>query len=639
MKNIISYLSIIFLLGSFMTSCNDYLDVVPDNVATIDNAFSNRNEAEKYLFTCYSYMPGLNSTWGNVGLMGGDELWTFYPTLAGTNNFQSWEIARGNQNVNDPYMNFWDGTNGGTGFFKAIRDCNIFLENVSNPDKVNDLDPTMRKRWIGEVQFLKAYYHFSLFKMYGPIIIIDKNLSISATPEEVRLSRAPVDSVVNYISNLLDTAVVNLPAVITNKATELGRVTKPAALSMKARLWVTAASPLFNGNPDYAGFVDKEGTHLFNTSAEPNKWLKAVQACKDAIESCESNEISLYSFNSFLDLSDTTVVQMSIRNSVTEKWNSELIWGLSGRQGSGIQSDCMARLDPTYPLNIWGARDLLNPTLEITELFYTDNGVPISEDINWNYSERYDLQVATHDDRYNLIEDYEIAKMHFNREPRFYADLAFDGGKWYMQNSPSGDDENTWTVKSRVGGVQARLGAYNYSVTGYWPKKLVNWKFVLTSNGSNYESYPWPEFRLADLYLLYAEALNENGQGEEALIWIDKVRERAGLKGVAESWTSYSTKPGKYTSTEGLRDIIHQERSIELMFEGQRFWDLRRWKEAENVYNQKIRGWDIDQESAEGYYRSKILFSQKFIAPRDYFWPIRESDLIINPKLVQNPGW
>jgi hypothetical protein len=639
MKKINLSIVIPVLVSLVFSACKDYLDIVPDNVATIDNAFSNRNEAEKYLYTCYSYLPGQNTAWGNVALMGADELWTFNPALAGANNFQSCEIARGNQNINDPYMNFWDGTNGGTGLYKAIRDCNIFLDNVENTSKVIDLNSGLRKRWVCEIKFLKAYFHFYLLRMYGPIVIADKNLPIAATPEEVKLKRAPVDKVVNYIVALLDSAAVDLPEVIANRSAELGRLTRPAALTLKARVLLTAASPLFNGNPDFAGFKDKDGVLLFNATYDPVKWDRAAAACKEAIEYCEADGMDLYTFTSFTKLSDTTKVQMSIRNSICEKWNNELIWGLSGRQASAIQTDCMTRLDPAYPLNIFGARELLNPTLEVTDLFYTDNGVPINEDKTWNYPARYSLRTATHEERFNLVEGYQVAAIHFNREPRFYADLAFDGSVWYMQNSRSGTDENTWTVKAKPGQLQAKVGAYNYSVTGLWAKKLVNWKFVLQQTSNTLEPYPWPELRLADLYLMYAEALNEAGRGSEALPWINKVRTRAGLKGVQESWATYSTKPTKYATKDGLREIIQQERGIELMFEGHRFWDLRRWKKADRVLNQGIHGWSIDQESEAGYYHPKLLFSQRFVAPRDYFWPLMQADLIVNPNLVQNPGW
>jgi hypothetical protein len=637
MKNILRY-SILFMSLTVSLSACDYLDLVPDNVATLDHAFANRLEAEKYLYTCYSYLPGQNSGFGSIGLMGADELWTYHPQN-GSNNYQALEIAKGNQNINDPYMNCWDGNNGGQSIYRAIRDCNIFLENVSNPAKVNDLDPVMRRRWIGEVQFLKAYYHFYLFRMYGPIVLLPKNHPVTSSTDEFRDKRAPIDDVVTYISALLDTAATNLPNAILNRSTELGRVTRPAALMLKAKLLVTAASPLFNGNPDYANFVDHDGVHLFNPAVEQVKWDSAVSACEVAIEAAHESGARLYTFSTFARLSDTTIIQMGIRGAISERWNSELIWGLSGRAATDLQKDCMARIDQQFPLNIWGAKDLINPTLNISHLFYSDNGVPMEEDKEFDYSGRYSLRSAGSDERYNLIEGYQTASIQFNRENRYYADLAFDGSVWYMQNSPSQSDKGTWTVRAKKGQPQSRIGANNYSSTGLWTKKLVNWKLVITQTDATVEGYPWPEMRLADLYLLYAEALNEVGRGADALPWIDQIRERAGLEGVQDSWTSYSIQPAKFSSQAGLREIIQRERAIELMFEGSRFWDLRRWKTASDELNTGIFGWNIEQESATAYYHPRLLYSQHFIAPRDYLFPLKQNDLVVNPKLVQNPGW
>ncbi|WP_207534520.1 RagB/SusD family nutrient uptake outer membrane protein [Desertivirga arenae] len=629
------YIILLLFSCACLQACKDYLDLVPDNVPTLENAFRNRIEAEKYLYTCYSYLPSHHTANGNVGLLGADEFWT--PTFS---TYDPWQIAKGFQNVNDPYMNFWEGTRGASALYKGIRDCNIFLENVSNRENVIDLNEAMRRRWLGEVMFLKAYYHFYLFRMYGPIVIADNNLAITAPRDDFKQKRAPVDSVVNYISRLLDSAAVNLPGEITDRTTELGRVTRPAALSLKAKVLVTAASPLFNGNPDYVNFRDKDGTHLFNPAYSAAKWELAAEACKEAIEMCEENGARLYSFATFYNLNDTTKRQMSIRNSVSERWNSELIWGLSGRQVSDLQGDLLARIDQRYPTNIWGPRERLTPTLEIANLFYSDRGIPINEDPNWKYSTRYSIATASRKDRFNIIEGYETARFNFDREPRYYANIAFDGGIWYMENG-NGDksDVNTFTVRAKKGQAQAQVGAYNYSVTGLWAKKLVNWKLVVTESSYRTETFPWPEIRLADLYLLYAEALNEAGRGDEAILWIDKVRERAGLQGVKYSWSNYSTNKNKFASKAGLRDIIQQERGIELAFEGHRFWDLRRWKIADRVLNQGIHGWNIDQEGAVGYYRPRLLFTQQFVAPRDYLWPLRQLDLSINTNLVQNPGW
>ena len=145
--------------------------------------------------------------------------------------------------------------------------------------------------------------------------------------------------------------------------------------------------------------------------------------------------------------------------------------------------------------------------------------------------------------------------------------------------------------------------------------------------------------RLANLYLLYAEALNEAyGPGDEVFYWVNQVRERAGLAGVVESWTEHSIYPEKFTTQEGMREIIHQERAVELAFEGQRYWDLRRWKKAMDELNGNIEGWDVQQEPPETYYTPTVLFEQIF-SYRDYLWPINESTILINRNLKQNPGW
>lgn len=638
MKNKARNLTYLFLLagGMALTQSCSYLDVVPDKIGTIDNSFTNRNEAEKYLYTCYSYIPKNDNPYDNVALMGADELWSYYP-ITPYNDFGPWKIALGQQNSNNPFCNMW------YVYYRGIRDCNIFLDNVQDPDKVGDLTPSMRKRWIAEVKYLKAYYHFCLFRMYGPIVIADENLPISATPEEVRKKREPVDKVVQYIVDLLDECIEDLPRVINNKGSELGRVTQIANLTLKARLLVTAASPLFNGNKDYANYVDKDGEHLFNSTEDPAKWDDAITACKEAIDASQQPElgIELYSYKSNLILSPETKCQLSIRNSVTEKWNSELIWGLSARSDAHLQNLCMTRVG-AYPNNMWGGQEMLNPTMEATNLYYTRNGVPMDEDKTWNYADRFKVKMHTNEQPYELASYYETIQMNFDREPRFYANIGFDGCTWYQYNCPSDSEKDIWTAKNRAGQPQGKLGSNSYTTTGYWTKKLVSANYEVTQSGYTTERFPWPEMRLTDLYLLYAEALNEKDDAnnrELAISYLDLIRERAGLKGIKESWDTYSKYPNKYKTQDGLREIIQRERSIELMFEGSRFWDLRRWKTANKVLNEKIHGWNFEGETPAEYYAPRNLYTLKFVAPRDYFWPIHQNDLVVNPKLVQNPGW
>lgn len=637
MKHIIKYL--LSLIAVLISSCGNYLDVVPDGVATIENAFTSRTTAEKYLFTCYSYMPSHGSYEENA-FFAGDEFWAPYPQTPqffNTNTFE--QIGRGNQSIISPRMNYWDGLNGGKPLFRALRDCNIFLENINS---VPGMQEREKKQWISEVKFLKAYYHFWLLRMYGPIPLVKENLSIATGVEQVQVKRTPVDESFDYIIQLLNEAAPDLPLVVANENDEQGRITKPILFSVKARILVEAASPLFNGNLDYASFTDKDGEKLFNTTYDQEKWRIAAEACKEAIEICHLANMKLYYYNPAAlttPISDTTQIKMNIRNSISERWNSEIIWGNTNSLSNEIQALSQARVDPDKQNNA-GARSILAPTLEIAELFYTGNGVPINEDLSWDYNNRYTVKTATEDDRFNIEEGYQTASLHFDRENRFYANLGFDGGVWFGQGNYN--DKTPWILKAKSRQFSGKISVSLYSVTGYWPKKLVHFQNTLQpGDGAGYSiiSYPWPVMRLAELYLLYSEALNEYaGPSADAYHWINLVRERAGLKTVEESWSTHSKNNTKYTVKEGLRDIIQQERLIELSFEGHRYWDIRRWKRGREFFNKDIKGWDIDQEETALYYRVKTLFNKKFNT-KDYFWPISEDNLIRNKNLVQNPGW
>ncbi|MDR6337151.1 hypothetical protein HNQ91_000173 [Filimonas zeae] len=632
-----------------ISSCKKYLNVVPDNVATLDNAFKLRVEAEKFLFTCYSYMPKNGDGWYNPAMAGADEIW--YPQTDQTTWHAAFRIAQGQQNVSTPLFDEWAGLrkggNGNTRFdyqkmWAGIRDCNTFIENMSDLTKVPDISSSERERWISEVQFLKAYYHFHMLRMYGPIPLIDQNIPIDAPLENTTVKRMPVDSCVNYIAALLDKSITNLPDRIVNQNTEMGRATKSIVLALKARLLVMAASPLFNGNPDYAGFRDRDGVALFNATYVPAKWERARDAAWAAIQSAESNGAVLYTYqNDVYKLSAETKTQLNIRNAVTQRWNTEHIWGNSQMYFPN-ESLCMPPMERGSNTDRWALSGLWAPPIKIAKLFYTKNGVPIEEDKTLSFTNYEQLRTATPAEAYQIEPGFVTARLNFDREPRFYADLGFDGGIWYMRDGNStGSDINTFYVKAK-NGEKAGFGHFtNWSETGYFVKKLVSWESTTAGNAAPvWRSYPWPEMRLADLYLLYAEALNEaQPASAQAIVYIDKVRQRAGLKGVAESWSTYSSNPAKYTSQDGLRRIIHRERAIELAFEGQRFWDLRRWKEAAEELNKDITGWTITGKVAETYYKERTVFSQQFNTPRDYFWPIGNFDTRRNPKLVENPGW
>src|SRR5690606_14632217 len=256
--------------------------------------------------------------------------------------------------------------------------------------------------------------------------------------------------------------------------------------------------------------------------------------------------------------------------------------------------------------------------MKIASLYYTKNGVPIEEDHTWNYNNRFNLRVATFPDRFRIKEGYTTAEFNFDRESRFYGGLGFDGGIWYGHGKY--DDNATYWYEGKVGQYGGKEQVSWHSITGYYPKRHSHFTNTQTNLSTwTTTNYPWVMLRLGDLYLLYAEALNEAyGPGEEVYDFLNKIRERAGLPTVQEAWTNFSRVPDKYSIQSGLREIIQRERTIEMALEGQRIWDVRRWKTAPDEFNKPVTGWDVDQETAQGYYRERILFYQSF-GLKDYF--------------------
>lgn len=623
---------IIMLFGALFQGCN-YLDIVPDDTPTLDHSFADAVTTENYLFTCYAGLPGEASIASNPGFLSGDEFWSWeslikYPQDA--NIYLPWMIARGEQNSNSPYLNEYEGS-----LWKTIRKCNTFIERVDDVKGIRDLDA---RQWKAEAKVIKAYCHFYLMRMYGPIPLAKENLPIDADPETIRFKRDTWDECVNYIVQLLDEAAPDLPAVIYARIEDLGRLTQTIALSLKAKVLVTSASPQFNGNPYYEEFKNKDGGHLFG-GKDDNKWAIAAQACKEAIDLCESAEVNmkLYQYESLSEIPDLLRSEYTIRGSVTDKdWNSELIWGSVISPG-GIQRFAQAYLDPDK-LQVGGHIHLvLGVNKKVAGEFYTSHGIPMEEDKERVGINEEVLRNPTDDEK--IVISGKTAQFNFDREPRFYASLGFNQGVWYGSGK---SDSAPFTLKGLLGETANLSQGERACVTGYWAKKLINMESQLTTK-TNYsaKAYPWPIIRLADLYLMYAEALNESGGDApqpDVYTYIDKVRNRARLEGVKDSWRKYAINPNKPNTKDGMREIIHRERLIELSLEGSRFWDLRRWLKTAEYMNRAVTGWDCTQRTVENYYKERILSLQEFTA-RDYLWPISITLLNKNPNLVQTIGW
>lgn len=635
---------ILIVLSLLSFSCDDYLDIVPDKTQELSLLFQRKNAAYTALVTCYSYIPqndGIYSTF----VLASDEFTT--PQAKETDAIR---LMKGLQTTSAPIMSYWSGYGasgrGQGGLFQGIRACNELIENIN---QVVDMTQDEKIQWKSEAMFLKAYYHYLLLTHYGPIPIVDVNLPISSDTESVKVNREPVDEVFNYIFSTIDTAIKGLPERVSNK-NELGRIDKVIALSLKSRVALFYASPMFNGNSEfYGGFVDQDGVHYFNQTYDKSRWEFAAEVTEQAIEACLANGISLYNFNaepptfdSYFYYNNQTIPTMyDLRYAITEPWNSELVWGNSmpvGGSNSWWQIQAGVLMKSPTSSSVEAAWQWIAPTMRMAELYYTRNGLPINEDLNFDYENRFETSTAPTIDPLNLVtiqNGQRTAKLNMGREARFYANLAFDRG----YNRTWGQ---RWFLRMRKGETHGRIANSNdYLTTGYGLKKLVH----PDSEGDGYDKlidYPWPMIRLAELYLNHAEALNEaNGPTPEVYSALNEVRQRAGVPDVEVVWSD-ATKAktvNKHTTLSGMREIIQTERMIELSFEGHRYYDLRRWLLADQHFNAPVMGWSVDETNEDDYYQVQDVGQRSFNKNRDYLHPISTDELARNSNLIQNPGW
>lgn len=672
MMKTIKYI-LVSVLFTTLVSCNKYLDILPDDKPVLEDAFKDRFNAEKYLFTCYASLPNFANPDNTLGLTAGGDVLYDERNMPGGNTAHMPNtilmMYNGN-NATSPYMNFWDGNKGASeNIWQGIRHCNVFLENINIEDGgPRDMDEMERSKWIAEVTTIKAYLNFYLLQLYGPIPIVDEVIPISTKGEELALYREPVDKVVDYIVGLLDEAVENLPTPSElDPSTEYGRFTKTIARSIKAKTLVLAASPLFNNNNYYAGFMDKRGVELFPNGDSKQRWERALQACDEAVRSAEEDgNIILVTTDAgagaipdvnTTNISPETKAMISLRQAVTLPWNPEIIWGTN--ENTRLLQKFASMLSNSEWDNMAGsgAPDIGQrhaPTLNMVELFYSSNGVPIEEDADWEtngwYQNRYTTELPNEEHiKYLIKSGQETALLHHNRSLRFYASVGFDGGIWEGRSQQLSDPAFPNFIRHLGSGFKYGETYGFYSVSGYLAKKLTHLKTTYTATRVEliYEPYSFPIIRLADMYLLLAECLNEvNGpnavdsKGNNAYYYLNIIRERSGMEGVVESWSQYASPQykSKPTNQVGLRQIIQQERTNELAFEGHYYYDVRRWMTAEQIYNRPIMGWNKEGENKRDFYVLKVLLQPRF-SMKDYLMPIAANTLLQNRNLMQNPGW
>lgn len=639
MTKIYKHLFRIVLAGFFMTSCN-YLDIMPDEVATDKDAFSNPKATEKYLYSCYAYLPQSNSVPSCLDFAG-DE--TISPFLQ-----ESYvKFAEGNYDAKNTGISYWNT------LFQGIRQCYMLKDNASTVPGINQ---TIAEDYKAQADFLIAYFHMLLIKCYGPTVLVKETPKFD-TPREGYLSRSPYDECVDWVADLFDDAAKRLPDV--REGNEYGLATSTIAKGLKARLLLYAASPLFNGNSDYKDFINHDGTQLVSQTYSSDKWKRAADAAKEAITLAEKN-YSLYemqpgSSSNYPEPQDPLI--RTLRFSFMDKENcKEVIYAETRVAGAlGIQRK-------SIPWLKGGGWNGVSPTMTMIDRFYTKNGLPIEEDSEFDYDHRLDVITIPADITY-AEPGRKTLRMHMDREPRFYAWVAFQNGYYECLTEVEKDAYGTNFSAKRAGGKKWLTGflhnencglfdnrTNNYSKTGYLNKKGVHPSAAAaeSSKANNYE-YPWPVLRLAELYLNYAEACvgyDKGGYAAEGMFYLDKVRKRAGLSEVKECWKNAKLHP--FTSyDEGLggengllTEIVRQERLIELYMENHNFWDIRRWKLGSKYFNVPVRGLNINATTMDSFAKIVDVADQRrFDSPRQYLMPIPANEVSKNPNMVQNPQY
>jgi starch-binding outer membrane protein, SusD/RagB family len=595
---------VFLLLGSL--SC-DFLEIVPENTATLEDAFTRPAEAKNFLHSLYSFLPKLNDHLTYPELWGNDEViipWTWYDV---------YKLVSQPINPSNPFFDYWGNPAGHAfSYFEGIRQAYTFLEHIENTPGYSDVEVLAMK---GEATFIIGYLHFCLVRQYGPTIIVDKIVALDAPEEEYFPYRSTYDESVEFCVRMFDDAYEMLPE--TQSKTDFGRITKVVAKAAKARILLYAASPLFNGNPAFSEYSNSNGQLLFPQSYDREKWKGAIEAAEEAFDEANSIGLALYE-----EYANDPV--SNCRYAMVEPWNQELIWGYRHEWYWGWQRHSAPRVIEGGQVTAAGGTA---PTLRHIELYYTESGLPIDQDPSFDYSNRF--QIAPGD---------STIRLHRNREPRFYSNIAFDRGTYEINNA---SPVMYFRLNERHG--YDGIDRSNYTRSGYLIQKGVHPKTMFTNTENIFIEYPWPILRLAELYLNMAEALNEYGYGttdrfgNDAIHYLNLLRDRAGIPSVEEAWSN-STSPEKHTTQQGLREIIHTERKIELAFEGHRIWDARRWKKGEDL-NTPVYGLNIEKSDATGFYSPVKVENRYFDINRSYLWPISLSELQKNPNLVQNPGY
>lgn len=587
-----------FLIAT--TSCIDYLDKAPEVDITEGEVFGTFPKFQGFIENIYESTVDVTlATSAEMGWnFGGDEV------LYGSSpQFMAPHFEKGDywkavtQARYNPFLGFFgpgsnviSGTydNRGRGYWRngwyGIRQANIA---ISNMDKLVNATQEEKNVILGQALFFRAYYHFEILRAWGHIAYVD---TVYAPSDVIKPATGSFKSVSDRIDQDLRQAASLLPedwdnttvgqATLNNNRIRVTKGTAYAYIGLNA-LW--AGSPLPNG--------EETGNFIYNTEL----CIKAAEAYNEVIKLADKGVYHLETWDNYFKNFYTLKAEMPL--------GKEIIWA-----SPIITNKRWNHADQVFrQLGGWG--HYASPTANYVEYFGMANGLPLDEP----------------DSGYDEDHPWE------NRDPRFYYNIVKDGD--LIIHNPNQVNHADRIVQFYVGG-RHRLPQSANSLSGYGYKKFKDMRCNSVDNAwsGNYY-YECPKMRLAGVYLEYAEAVNEvygpTGSipgGMTALEAVNRVRARAG---VPEVDTRFHTK-------ETLREIIRQERAVELAFEGHRWYDLRRWYVANQTKYREKYVLDFDKDHT---YFLKRLYLTTVFEPKHWWLPFEVNQVSLYPEFKQNPGW
>lgn len=692
MKKIIFFFYVAGLSLTF-GGCTDYLDsdYLFDERLTIETIFQSKDYTNEWLAQAYSYLGSGYlqdvSSKKSIPFNFADDMY-FGDESEGYMRWKSGQYTEAGSRGET--QNVWKTA------YKGIKQVSVFLNHIDMNKQFSIREIADMK---GQAHFLRAYFYWFMLRMYGPIPIVpDEGVDYMAEYEEIAQARNTYDECVEYINGELLKAAEMLP--LSRPIQEIARPTRGAALATRAKVLLFAASPLYNGKAPAevtVALVDKDGKNLLPLAYDESKWAKAAAAAKDVMDLNQYNLYVAYlRSNSEKDAIayPATITPPFDENFSYQDWpngwqnidpfesyrslfngdvdgfsNPELIF-TRGQNGSGenISTMVIHQLPRLYAKG-YNSHGM---TQKQCDAYYMNDG---SDCPGMNsmyaglsgYEGRYDnrpratgLVTATE------LPDYPelgplgvgVSKQYVQREPRFYASVAYNGCTWNMLNAKSADDEvSNKQVFYYRGSGNGYTNATYWLRTGIGIKKYINPYDISNTISSAYDKSRVarkvdPAIRYAEVLLIYAEALNELNGVYSIPSWdgnrthnisrdvnemkkgIQPIRIRAGVPDYTND---------VYSDQSKFRIKLKRERQIELFAEGHRYFDLRRWmdapvEEAAPVYGcNPFATKDMDPEVFHTPIAAPSL--PTIFTTKMWLSPINHTELRQNVKLTQNPGW